>query len=179
MRNCLPVHNKTLQVWRIPCPISWSLFLLLEYSDLHFPCTLTVGGIEWWHMCNIFHGTSGLKCCKHSCSWNIRIKNSVQTSLFTRSSSWMDKWWCSVGPNHPNIQERGTTCQYFSRKLSYLEKLYLLQDLHFSTQRHCQIETHSKHSLRLRWQISSHSLTTTENWLSTQGGGIHGLYCYV
>ena len=40
------VHQKTLLVWIILCPRSWSPFLFLESTDLHFTWTLTAGGIE-------------------------------------------------------------------------------------------------------------------------------------
>ena len=50
-----------------------------------------------------------------------------------------------------------------------MEKLYLLQELYSSKWRNHQIEINSKHSLRPRLQISSHYLTTTENFLCIQG----------
>ena len=56
----------------------------------------------------------------------------------------------------------------FNRKLSSLEKIYLLQDLYSSTRRHVQIAKKFKHLLHPGLQISSNYLTTTENQLSTQ-----------
>ena len=53
-----------------------------------------------------------------------------------------------------------------NRKLSSLDKIYLLQGFYSSTKNNFQRETNSKHSLRLRLHISEHYLTTTENILS-------------
>ena len=35
--------------------------------------------------------------------------NSIQNSPFEHPSSWRDEWWCSVWPNHLDIQEQRTT----------------------------------------------------------------------
>ena len=59
----------------------------------------------------------------------------------------------------------------FNRKLSSLEKLYLLQDLSSSTWRYCQRVINSNNSLCPIWNISSHSLTKMEDWLLHRGGG--------
>ena len=59
---------------------------------------------------------------------------------------------------------------YFRRKLPSLEKLFILQDFSSSTWRHCKRAIISKCSLLPRLDISSHSLATTENMISTQGG---------
>ena len=53
----------------------------------------------------------------------------------------------------------------FIKKPSSLEKLYTLQDLSASKWRYFQRETNSKHSFFPIWNISSNSLTTTENQL--------------
>ena len=58
---------------------------------------------------------------------------------------------------------------YFNRKLCSLEKFYLLQEFYSSTWSHFQRSDISNHPLRPRRHISSHSLTTTKNWLYTQG----------
>ena len=51
----------------------------------------------------------------------------------------------------------------FNGEVSSLDKLYLLQDFFYSTQRHCQGAINSTHSLSTRLHISSHYLATTEN----------------
>ena len=76
--------------------------------------------------------------------------------------------WYSRTENNLNIFI--SEFSYFNNKLPSLDKLYILRDFSSSTLRNLQRAISSKHSLLPRWNISSHSLTTTENLLSTQEG---------
>ena len=66
-----------------------------------------------------------------------------------------------------------------NNRVTYLEKLSLLQDFFSFIWRHFQIVVNSRHSLRPRWHISPHSSTTIKNQLSTQGGVVREIYHYL